>query len=60
VNEALTFLEQRVETRRGHAGKDIIGVQGLVVSKHLHGGSRDLDPQIHTHCLAYGVAEGTR
>ena len=58
VNDAMTFLEQRVETRRGHAGKDVIGVQGLVVSKHLHGGSRDLDPQIHTHCLCYGVAQG--
>jgi conjugative relaxase-like TrwC/TraI family protein len=58
VNDALSFMEDRVETRRGKAGKDVIGVKGLVVSKHLHGGSRDLDPQIHTHCLAYGVAQG--
>jgi len=58
VNTALSYLEERVETRRGKAGKDVLGVKGLVVSKHLHGGSRDLDPQIHTHCLAYGVAQG--
>ena len=58
VDTALSYLEDRVETRRGKAGKDVLGVKGLVVSKHLHGGSRDLDPQIHTHCLAYGVAQG--
>lgn len=58
VDTALSYLEDRVETRRGKAGKDVLGVKGLVVSKHLHGGSRDLDPQIHTHCLAYSVAQG--
>lgn len=58
VNDALAYLEGCVETRRGKAGKDVIGVKGLVVSKHLHAGSRDLDPQIHTHCLCYGVAQG--
>jgi conjugative relaxase-like TrwC/TraI family protein len=58
VDDALSFLEERVETRRGKAGKDVIGVKGLVVSKHLHAGSRDLDPQIHTHCLCYGIAQG--
>lgn len=58
VDDALTYLEERVETRRGKAGKDVIPVNGLVVSKHLHAGSRDLDPQIHTHCLCYGVGQG--
>lgn len=58
VDDALSYLQERVETRRGKAGKDVISVKGLVVSKHLHAGSRDLDPQLHTHCLCYGVAQG--
>jgi len=58
VDEALTYMEERVETRRGKAGRDVIPMKGLVVSKHLHAGSRDLDPQIHTHCLCYGVGQG--
>ena len=68
VNEALTFLQARVETRRGKAGRDVIGVRGLVVSKHLHASAREhadtetdgreWAPQLHTHCLAYGIAQG--
>jgi len=58
VDDGLSYLQDRVETRRGKAGKDVIPVKGLVVSKHLHAGSRDLDPQIHTHCMCYGVGVG--
>lgn len=68
VDAALSYLQDRVETRRGKAGKDVIGVRGLVVSKHLHVSAREStdkdskgrewDPQLHTHCLAYGVAQG--
>lgn len=58
VEDALAYLERRAETRRGKAGKDVIGVKGLVASAHTHFGSRDLDPQIHTHTLVYGVAQG--
>ena len=58
VATALSYVEQQVETRRGKAGRDFIGVTGLVISGHTHFGSRDLDPQIHEHCLVYGVAQG--
>jgi conjugative relaxase-like TrwC/TraI family protein len=67
VDAALSFLQDRVETRRGHAGKDVIAVRGLVVSKHLHmsargtdteNDGREWDPQCHTHCLAFGIAQG--
>jgi len=68
VDEALNYLQYKVETRRGKAGKDVIGVRGLVVSKHVHVSAREhadtetdgreWAPQLHTHCLAYGIAQG--
>lgn len=58
VARAMDWLETRVETRRGHAGKDVIGVSGLVYSQHDHLANRDLEPNIHTHTLVYGVAKG--
>jgi conjugative relaxase-like TrwC/TraI family protein len=58
VQEAFYYIESKVETRRGHAGKDVINVEGLIVSFHQHLSSRNLDPQIHTHGLVYGVAKG--
>lgn len=58
VNAALGFLQTRVETRRGKGGAQHLDVEGLVVSQHTHFGSRDLDPQLHTHCLVYAVALG--
>lgn len=68
VDEALSYLQDKVETRRGKAGKDVIGVRGLVVSKHLHASAREhadtktdgreWDPQLHTHALCFGIAQG--
>lgn len=57
VDDALAFVERCAETRRGKAGRDVVGAN-LVVSCHTHFGSRDLDPQVHTHCLVYAVAQG--
>ncbi|HEL7629404.1 TPA: relaxase domain-containing protein [Stenotrophomonas maltophilia] len=55
---AMRQLEGRVETRRGKAGRDVIEVQGLVWSSHQHFAGRDLDMDLHTHHLVYGVALG--
>ena len=60
-------MESQVETRRGKGGRDKLAVQGLVVSRHTHFAGREekdddgnaaWDPQIHSHCLVYGVAQG--
>jgi conjugative relaxase-like TrwC/TraI family protein len=55
---AMNRLESMVETRRGKGGKDVIGVSGLVWSSHQHFAGRDLDMDLHTHHLVYGVALG--
>lgn len=54
----LEYVEQQVETRRGAQGKEVIGCQGLVVSSHDHLTNRNLDPQLHTHNIIYGVGLG--
>lgn len=58
VGVAMEYLESKVETRRGHAGRDVIEVDGLVYSSHLHMANRNLEPNLHTHSLVYGVARG--
>lgn len=58
VEKAFAFIESKVETRRDHAGKTVIEVEGLIGSLHQHLSSRNLDPQVHTHVLIYAVAKG--
>lgn len=58
VARSMAWLESRVETRRGHAGKDVIGVDALIYSQHDHLANRNLEPNLHTHTLIYGVAKG--
>ncbi|MFL4512149.1 MobF family relaxase [Stenotrophomonas maltophilia] len=58
VEKAFAFIESKVETRRDHAGKTVIEVEGLIGSFHQHLSSRNLDPQVHTHVLIYAVAKG--
>lgn len=58
VERALAVMEQTIETRRGHAGAEVIPIKGLVASGHTHFGSRELDMQLHEHVLVYAVAEG--
>jgi len=60
---AMAYLENLIETRRGHAGRDVIQVDGLIWSSHMHldaRPSKDADPQcsLHSHNLVYGVARG--
>ena len=56
--EAMRFLEKSVETRRGAQGKEVIGLNGLIYSSHDHLTSRENEPNLHTHNIVYGVAEG--
>ncbi|HEL3799703.1 MobF family relaxase [Stenotrophomonas maltophilia] len=57
-NEAMKYYESKVETRRGKGGKNVIGVSGLIYSGHTHFANRNLEAQLHTHHLVYGVAQG--
>lgn len=59
VDKALGFIEDKVETRRGKAGKDVIPVDGLVITSCDHLANRKLEPHLHTHNLIYGVAYGS-
>ena len=55
---AMRYLEEMVETRRGKGGKDVIEIEGLIYMQADHLSSRNLDMQLHTHSLAFGVAKG--
>ena len=58
VDAALTYVEGLVETRRGKAGREVLPVDGLVITSCDHLANRNIDPQLHTHNLIYGVAQG--
>lgn len=66
VRATLDYLEDRIETRRGKSGRDVIGVRGLAASLHTHFASREVrdgeqdcgDPQVHTHALLYNLCQG--
>lgn len=58
VDQGLEYMESKVETRRGKAGKDVIGVDGLVITSCDHLANRNLEPHLHTHNMIYGVAYG--
>ena len=59
VDAGMDFLAGEARVRTGKAGK---GPQqetrGLVASRHTHFGSRELEPQIHSHVLVYNIAQG--
>ena len=60
VGAVLEFIEKEglLRARRGHAGIDSIGTEGVVASTHNHFANRNLEPQLHTHTLLYNVARG--
>ncbi|MFZ7095438.1 MobF family relaxase [Luteimonas dalianensis] len=58
VDVGMGYLESKVETRRGAAGRDVIATAGLIYSQHDHMANRDLEPNLHVHTLVYGVAKG--
>lgn len=70
VEKGLRMLElHAAETRRGHGSKDVIDVDGLLVSRHTHYAARShdkvdgvqgtgIDMQVHTHALVYNSCLG--
>lgn len=58
VAVGMRLFEQANETRRGAQGKNFIPVVACVYTQAEHFSSRDLDMNIHTHNLIYGVAMG--
>lgn len=57
VEEAFIFVQEKVvATRRGHGGSVHESVAGLIGATFEHCSSRDLDPQLHTHCLLANIA----
>ena len=58
VDATLAFVEGLVETRRGKGGREVLPVDGLVITACDHLANRNTDPQLHTHNLIYGVGLG--
>ena len=57
VREALTFLENHAAmTRRGHGGKTLEPVAGLIAAIFEHSTSRAQDMALHSHCLVANIA----
>ena len=55
---AMAYLQSKVETRRGQGGKEAMDVEGLVWTAADHFANRNLESDLHTHHLVYGVTKG--
>ena len=55
---AMRYIESKVETRRGQGGVDVIGTAGLVWTAADHVSNRNVEPDLHTHHLVYGISMG--
>lgn len=55
---AMRYIESKVETRRGEAGVDVIGTAGLVWAAADHVSNRNVESDLHTHHLVFGVSRG--
>lgn len=55
---AMDYLQSKLETRRGQGGKEAMDVEGLVWTAADHFANRNLESDLHTHHLVYGVAKG--
>lgn len=58
VAVGMGYLESKVETRRGKAGIDVIDCEGLIYMQADHLSSRNMDANLHTHNLVFGVSKG--
>jgi len=59
VTAALRYLDaSAVFVRRGHDGTAVEAGEGLIAAAYLHGMSRSLDPQLHTHVVAANLTRG--
>jgi len=55
---AMDYCQSKVETRRGQGGKEAMDVEGLVWTAADHFANRNLQSDLHTHHLVYGVTRG--
>jgi conjugative relaxase-like TrwC/TraI family protein len=57
VNEALNYIEKNYTNVRIHEGNKIYTefTGNLMAAKFQHISSRELDPQLHTHCLVMNI-----
>jgi len=55
---AMGYIERKVETRREKGGKEVIGTQGLVWTAADHTSNRNVQCDLHTHHLVFGVSKG--
>jgi conjugative relaxase-like TrwC/TraI family protein len=55
---AMGYIESKVETRREKGGKEVIGTQGLVWTAADHTSNRNVQCDLHTHHLVFGVSKG--
>jgi conjugative relaxase-like TrwC/TraI family protein len=61
VESAFRFMEQHAAFTRRGSGSVFSDYQrkeqvGLVAAVYRHGSSRELDPQLHSHCFVFNVA----
>lgn len=57
VDCAMAFLESKVEVRTGKGGAVHAATNGVVALSVDHAASRELDPQLHSHCLIFNIAQ---
>lgn len=58
VQSGMQLLQEEAAfARRGHAGAEAERLPGLAVATYNHIDSRNLDPQMHTHCLIMNLAQ---
>ena len=59
VEKTLQVLESRYATTRVRIGNErqIINTENLVIAKFQHDISRELDPQLHTHCVLLNMTQ---
>lgn len=55
VAKSLDWLESQMTTRRGAGGKHHLPAK-MLLARFNHGTTREGDPQLHTHCVAFNIA----
>jgi conjugative relaxase-like TrwC/TraI family protein len=59
VDAAMSYMQDLSRVRTGKAGLgEQLQTTGLVASRHNHFGSRELEPQLHSHVLSFNAAQG--
>jgi conjugative relaxase-like TrwC/TraI family protein len=59
VERALRYVEQNcIYTRTGQGGRTHQQTKNLVVAVFVHHYSRNLDPNLHSHCVVFNLTQG--